>query len=64
MENDSKDVVCDCLPEFHGSHCEEYSGFHSHPGSSSTTAIFVPILVIILVAAAAGSWYFIRKKPL
>lgn len=57
-------LICVCLPEFSGQHCEFYSErmFGSSPGSAA--AIYIPILVAILIAATVGLYFIIKKRPL
>lgn len=63
-DDTGNDLVCVCLAEFSGAHCEFYSErmFGSSPGSAA--AIYIPILVAILIAATVGLYFIIKKRPL
>ncbi|XP_039499245.1 low-density lipoprotein receptor-related protein 2 isoform X1 [Drosophila santomea] len=63
-EDAQGELVCECLAEFRGEHCEtSTTGAFGH-GGANVTAVVVPIMVILLVMmAAAGAWYVIRKRP-
>lgn len=62
-DDTGNDLVCVCLAEFSGAHCEFYSErmFGSSPGSAA--AIYIPILVAILIAATVGLYFIIKKRP-
>lgn len=65
QEDDSGDLMCVCLPDFTGQHCERSMGGSYSHGGGAFAAVFVPIMVIALVSlAGAGVWYVIRKRPL
>lgn len=66
VESDESDELkCDCLTDFHGDYCEIQLGLSKSAGDSNATAIVVPIVVILLVlGSAVGVWFFIRKRPL
>lgn len=64
-EDDSGNLMCDCLPSFTGERCEQVLGHTYGPSGSNVAAVVVPIMVILLVLLAAGGvWYVIRKRPL
>lgn len=63
-EDTNGELLCDCLSEFSGTHCEKFLGNSFLNPSSNVAAIVVPLVIILLViTAAAGVWYAIRKKP-
>lgn len=65
IEDDTGELLCDCLPNFAGNNCERSLGHSYTPGNSNLAAVLVPIMVIILVLMAAGAvWYVVRKRPL
>ncbi|XP_041779439.1 low-density lipoprotein receptor-related protein 2 [Anopheles merus] len=59
----SSELVCVCLPEFSGTHCEVYSEKILGAAGSSTTAIFVPLLILMLIIIAIGLFVIVKKRP-
>ncbi|XP_075155675.1 low-density lipoprotein receptor-related protein megalin [Haematobia irritans] len=64
VEDNNGELMCECLGDFKGDHCEQNAaGMFGH-GGANVTAVVVPIMVILLVLLAAGGvWFVIRKKP-
>ncbi|ERL86348.1 hypothetical protein D910_03756 [Dendroctonus ponderosae] len=63
-DNETDELVCECLPNYQGQFCDILTAHGSSADNGTTTAIVVPIVVIMLIlAAGTGVWFFIRKRP-
>lgn len=63
-EKDNTKIICKCLENFEGSHCEEHVPRSRINGqiSSLFASVILPILIVLLTLLIASSLYVFFKK--